>query len=70
MDYRNNYIPLKELHKAREKEEPKKVSKYKTFLANCLKIPLMIDFSNDARSSFSVLPREYKRFRPEQKDQD
>ena len=70
MDYQNQYIPLKELNKPREKEDEKtkKVSKYKTFLANCLKNPLMIDFSKDSRSSFSVLPREYKRYRPDQKD--
>lgn len=69
MDYQNQYIPLKELNKPREKEveKDKKVSKYRTFLENCLKNPLMIDFSKDSRSSFTVLPREYKRYRPESK---
>ena len=51
-----------------EEEPEKKVSKLRTFLGKALKNPLVVDFSRDARSSFTTHPA-YKRHSPEDEEE-
>lgn len=59
-NYEDYIIRMNELDRPPEK---KKISKLRSFLGATLKKPLVIDFSNDSKSSFTVFPRYRRPYR-------